>query len=433
MEPLGVAVVLGLVVVAGSAGARLWRERFVKKMLQSLLGFEPEEQSLYWSKMTGTVDGLHVEIDFSPVRAKERLGLFRSLKGFLLVVEVWDTNAPVRYLSLMPGNGASHRISTGDSAFDDVLSAQGKEPEVRSRLNESARAALRGLISSRCTMDTGRVLVASTPLFQPDPFEALKNDMMTAISVYRQVFESEKSMDLRLATIALHDPVGEVRFRALHLLLESNSSADTARAVIWDALADVNHDCVALAASHLAALVEHADHDREKLAAAVARCESHWDHWPGWRNAPLVLLARTLRHVDTQTRQKTLIRMLKLDEVEHSIGPETEAGATSAVDRLIRSRPRDVALTAIETLESVGEVVAVEYLKPLTTGIFSDSKLSRSARKTIDAIQGRVSGAALGQLSLSDDETGGEVSLVELSKGGELELTDSPSDDDGTV
>jgi HEAT repeat protein len=103
---------------------------------------------------------------------------------------------------------------------------------------------------------------------------------------------------------------------------------------------------------------------------------------------------------------------------------QAPAAEPALVQALLRSDGA-VRVAAAEALGRAGSAAAVMPLREAFAR-FKDSDLYRAVRQAVAEIQSRVSGTP-GSLSLAEDQTGGQLSIVE-SAGGQVSLADDEPD-----
>ncbi|MCA9565848.1 MAG: hypothetical protein KC561_20265, partial [Myxococcales bacterium] len=85
--------------------------------------------------------------------------------------------------------------------------------------------------------------------------------------------------------------------------------------------------------------------------------------------------------------------------------------------------PDATLVSILSALGHVGDVTAVQRIRPFTEGVLRSHEVRRAAQSAIGRIQTNAKGAGAGQLAIAHEQTvSGGVSLATEASGGSLEL-----------
>ena len=263
-------------------------------------------------------------------------------------------------------------VKTGDTAFDRVIRVDGDEAVVLAVMDAHAREVV-----AKHVQDYGGTLRLVTGVLTLEyldlPTRALR--IVTDVHAVREMAEAlgtryqRKGRVRCLAENAMTDPDPAVRLRNLEVLVGQ----------------EIDENEFAVAA--LDAAIAH-DDPRVRLLGAIGRGEDEIVRAIALEGSPPPSVrVRALGH---------LVAVLETGEAE------------ALLLEVSRDAEAEVQLAVVEALGRVGTTRSVERLHALS-GLLS--AVGRAASEAASQIQGRLEGAAPGQLSIASDE-GGAVSLA---------------------
>jgi hypothetical protein len=315
-------------------------------------------------------------------------------------------------------------IEIGDPAFDEEYYVQGQAPLALAILDAETRRGLAGLLRGRVTV-AGRETVEIGPSLSDGILEVRIKEsgfsgnrervpqiLAGVLDVARRLV-APPDVAARLAENLRVEPEPGARLRALLTLAREFHGHPATREALLAARADPSAEVRLRAASYLGeegretllALVEGAGTDDSCAARAVAALGSGL---AGERAE--AALRRALGGAGRpQTAQACLEALALLGRAE----------AEGLILLALRSEDDAVARAAARAIGKVGTVVAVAALREAAE---RGGEMRRAARQAIAEIQGRLTGAEPGQLSLA----GGEAGALSLADGepGRLSLAE---------
>jgi HEAT repeat protein len=315
-------------------------------------------------------------------------------------------------------------IEIGDPAFDEEYYVQGQAPLALAILDAETRRGLAGLLRGRVTV-AGRETVEIGPSLSDGILEVRIKEsgfsgnrervpqiLAGVLDVARRLV-APADVAARLAENLRVEPEPGARLRTLLTLAREFHGHPVTREALLAARADSSAEVRLRAASYLGeegretllALVEGAGTDDSCAARAVAALGSGL---AGERAE--AALRRALGGAGRpQTAQACLEALALLGRAE----------AEGLILLALRSEDDAVARAAARAIGKVGTVVAVAALREAAE---RGGEMRRAARQAIAEIQGRLTGAEPGQLSLA----GGEAGALSLADGepGRLSLAE---------
>jgi HEAT repeat protein len=475
------SVVFLLVSDRRRSAARAWREA---ARTVGLADVEEAETLGFPRSLTGTTSGLRVRIERYK-RGRHNAGTRivlgpLGLPGLSLRREGFGTSFEKAL--------GEKEVEIGDPAFDDGLYVQGHPALARALLDADTRSQVLGLfrgeawsgrasdVRARVSGDLLQVEIRER-LFEPGP--DLCQALSRLLAVARRL-TTPRDVAARLAANLPGEPNPRVRLECLLTLMREFPAHAATRAALLaartDASAEVRlragsalgaegRDCLLeLASGHgaedscaaraVGALGERLEwmkaeeilaqalHHR-RVATAMA-CLEALGRWGGEGAVPglakvlrvemgeiAVAAARALGATGAVAAEGSLVRALTGGAGEQEDASAPAAGVTGA-DAAERPLAAALAAEAVElkvaaarALGRVGTVSAVPALRD--AGERSrDRELHRAVRQAVAEIQSRLPGAAPGQLSLSEAESGaGQLSLADDDVGGRVSLAES--------
>jgi HEAT repeat protein len=352
----------------------------------------------------------------------------------------------------------SSEITLGDPVFDQAVYLQGSPELARALFDATTRRLVRRLVQGEYTVSSYRPFQISTrtalldgelrieletgPLGQNATY--LWVILPEALLVAERLVQPE-DLGARLAENLRDEPMAEVRLKLLQTLLERHrrhpSMKDALLGLLKDESTEVRvQSALALGVDGWPTLLEIASNDASDDRLADRSIRGLGTHLSTAQAREILMRALRLRRTATaraclaslglrQDPEVTalLARVLALDSGEvaataaralvSSAGPAAEAALLSSFGG------HDVAvLTAVaEGLGRVGTAAAVMPLREAADRV-ADDGFRRTARQAVAAIQGRLTGAAPGQLSLAAGQSG-QVTMVDEARG-ELSLAE---------
>jgi hypothetical protein len=277
-------------------------------------------------------------------------------------------------------------VATGDVDFDSRLIAQGRAPEVLALLSAPVREAARELESGPDAALEDGVLTARVPLLpalgvaRATPEQAAWRLQALARLAPRLGLGTE-TIEQRLLENLRADPCAEMRRRSLLALVSRGGELAEVREALRLALAS---DDVLL-----------------RLEAAAAE---------GSDSAPLQALDVTEAALAALVPQAA-------ERAAELLGDRAEPEAEPLLLELLRRPEPPVRLEAARALGRTGSAASVELLLALARD-GADAELLQAMREAVAAIQGRLSGAEAGRLSLAEAaESAGALSFEHADAG----------------
>lgn len=439
-----VSVSLGIGV--GIAQAR--RSRRVFTQAANLLGVPPSEiRGWVHMRMEGQVHAL-------PFKVHEES---RGKSGVWTVVEVDGVDRIPRALFLgHEGVGASfgklfvgEDITTGDERFDAAVVVRGPSPLALSLLDEETRQRVTNLTASGGKVKDGVVSIALHRRIKDG--EALAKFVRDLVAVAERLAQQGPPVE-RLSAIARFDSASGTRQRALQELIAGFASEPLARETLRLALSDRAPEvrllaAVALGEQGLDCLRGIVDSSGTAPEVALRAVEALGQLLP--EEVALKRLEAAVRaghdrlaqalveRFGPATSQSDVARLAR--QLEPDSRPEIAAACARALGRTgspaaepplvaaLGHADGDVRAAAAEALGKVGSVGTIGPLREAVADSLLSPSVRRAAIAAIAEIQSRLTGAAPGQLALSDGEAGA-VALAS-SPDGALSLGEEPAEE----
>jgi hypothetical protein len=439
-----------LVWLAGAAGLAAWKLRSHRRLARQwrtaaeafgLTRIQEGPELIVFRRITGWSDALHVQIS-EYHRGRNDQGTQISVVG----------QGPLGSLAVSPetmGTEIEKRlitqeVDTGDPHFDTRFFVRGEPGVVHARLGGETRRRI------ECLHDFARLMIADGEVRAEINNARVDEDLAEALRLILDVARAlwlELDIGRALAENVTHDPLATVRLKNLRILIQDYRSHPGAEGALEAACADTDPEVRLRAAlarggagrDVLLRLVEGGGNDA--LIAEAARALGA--HLGVERTA--VLLERALRTDCVLTVRAcveslgrcgsaaidSLAALLKRDELDVAVHAARALGATdssAAEPPLIAALQRDaveIRVGAASALGRIGSVAAVLPLQEAAAKPPRDREVDHAVRQAIAEIQGRINGAAEGQVSLvsadagkiSITESGGNVSLSPDSGG----------------
>ncbi len=313
-------------------------------------------------------------------------------------------------------------VLTGDTVFDDMVEVRGEPSIILALLDREIRQRLSEFVGLGGSLKAGRLVCGAPTSFAPGE---IVRGLRLGLWLARQLSSPGGGVCARLAQNAKVDPHPGVRLWNLLQLQEQFPETAEARQASLEDLDDPG-PWVRLAAARflgddgLGAL-EHLALDRGvPESAAAAAVELLAARSPTARAGPLLLAAlkahageARLRAVQELTRIRYQPARGALLVLLERADPRTGAAAATALAALgdataeapllaaVDAEARELRLAAVRALGSLGSVAAVEPLLAFLGSRRSDAETRQAICDAVAAIQARLAGAGVGQLSLA--------------------------------
>lgn len=354
-------------------------------------------------------------------------------------------------------------IATGDERFDAAVVVRGPTTLALSLLDEETRRRVTDLTAPGGKVKDGVVSIALHRRFKDG--KALAKLAQDLVAVAERLAQKEPPVE-RLSAIARFDAASGARHRALQELIAGFASEPLARETLRLALSDRAPEvrllaAVALGEQGLDCLRGIVDSSGTAPEVALRAVEALGQLLP--EEVALKRLEAAVRaghdrlaqalveRFGPATSQSDVARLAR--QLEPDSRPEIAAACARALGRTgspaaepplvaaLSHADGDVRAAAAEALGKVGSVGTIGPLREAVADSLLSPSVRRAAIAAIAEIQSRLTGAAPGQLALSEGEAGavaiadrqeGGVSIAEPSSGG-LSLNDEPQleDEDG--
>lgn len=416
---------IGLGLGIGILRAR--RARRVFEQAADLLGL-PRSEIRGW---------LHMRVEGQsrtfPVQVREE---GRGKSGTWTVVEVKVCDRVPESLFLgHEGIGASfgklfvgEDITTGDERFDEAVVVRGPVSRALALLDEETRHRVAELVKAGGKVKDGVVSIALHRTFRDG--EALATLVQQLVAVAERLAQPSPTVE-RLAALARFDAVSGIRHRCLQELIGSHSDDPLTRMALRSALADRSPEVRLLAAvmlgeAGLECLRELVASGGTAPEVACSAVEALGERLP--EDVALARLEKAVRagharlvqalaeRFGPSTSRQGLARLAR--HLSHEAPAETAAacaralgrtGSAAAVAPLVAALARDdaaVRAAAAEALGKVGTVETIAALREAADGNLLSPSVRRAAAAAIAEIQSRLTGAAPGQLALTEAMSG---------------------------
>ena len=452
-----VSATVALVASLKALGKRRAREALVDdwRFVAAALGLRDTESMTSFfggSLLTGVAGSRRVTFERSAGRERDS---FTELTV--------EGNSGITLLPQAMRGGSTARprdIELGDEAFDAEVEVHGAPDRVRALLDADTRLIVRWMVRSRLyppglppvpvrgmvSIVHGhfRVLLGEHPT-PPTPSEL--REVVGALLLLAERFDRPTDVAARLAAAIEREPQWRVRVYGLEVLCTSYPTDTATMAALRRALADKVPEVRLQAALGLG-------EEGRELLLEIARSEHAEDAIAAHAidvlaaRVPADLAVSLLRQALRSRRLHTagacvkvlglhggpaaaplLAKVLVLESgalavaaakaLGKNVTPEGEAALLAGLQR---GEP-DVMVAAIEALGHMGSVRAVMSIQEVAEEPGSHADVRRAARQAVAEIQSRLPGASpgqvsiaegeAGQLSLSDDDPRGRVSLPE--------------------
>ena len=262
------------------------------------------------------VDGLFLHVRL--VDAHTQRSHFRCVLGLL----PGDVGMRAESVAVQAGGRrvGPEDLATGDAVFDRMVWVEGPEPDTAARLDAPTRAAIRALVAQGGVLEGGQWTVAAPgPRGEGDVRFAGLERTARLLLVAGRAFLASKPAHEGLTALALHDPIPEVRARALLRLFRKPWSAvapfpEVARRV-------AGRDLVAALASPLPDVVV--------AAALLLRLEGTAMAVPALRSAASRMAASPERDA---LKQAVLAIQARVGSAQGALSVASEDGALSVAE-----------------------------------------------------------------------------------------------------
>jgi len=451
-----------------SARSRWWREAATGV---GLSGVEASSFLGLTTRISGRSGPLHVTLATFH-RGRHEHGTRISIGGFRHGSYAL-TIRPEGLSTALEKRFGERELEVGDPEFDSAAYLQGAPSLVRAIFDSDTRQKMQSLLGGQLPVRSSvqaKTLKVRTSLandvLQVDIPSGLVNSndewipaALALLMDLGQRMVRPEDLAARIAGNASREPIDTVRLADLKTLAAEFPTHPATRAALVAALGDQDADICLFAATALGSegrgkLLELATGEAADRVAAAA-VAALGDHLPAETAIERLRRARSnhqpataLACVAAAGLARTPDGVAALAEVLKSASADLAAAAASALGAagsfgqtpgkaagqsgaaeaaLVAALAHDaseVRIAAAESLGRVGTPLAVALLREATSGRTLDGALRRATRQAIAEIQGRVSGASPGQLSLAADGAG-QLTLAEEDRRGQLALSSS--------
>ena len=422
---------------SAAAKRRVWEEG------AAALGLtEPELKGIFpRMTLTGHRDGMKIRVE----------GHGDADGAALLAITVWAHDFVDASLELRPESATTALeklkdgpdLELGDEEFDASVLVRGEPLLMTALLGFETRQRIRHLVTTAGSVRHGRLsMTVVRKLAGSADLAATANE---AIEMAQALQTPADPAEL-LRRNATRDPLSEVRLRNLRLLVEHYRSRTLTTETLRQALTDQDLEVRLLAAVTLG------DEARDVLQALANDPGAPDTVNAGAMRAlgPAFGVEQTLGALDralnagrrrvalaavevlgacaSDAAATELCRLLEGGDGElaeaaaHALSGYAEPASEAALIAALAHEVAAVRVAAAEALTAAGTVAAVAGLRAAQEAHPRDHELKRAVLVAIAEIQGRATGAAPGQLSLSAGEAG-ELALT-ADEAGQVSLVD---------
>jgi hypothetical protein len=334
-------------------------------------------------------------------------------------------------------------IEVGDRRFDDAVLVRGHPVLAVALLDATNRERVMDMVLKGCRVQEGCMLLTLPDyISSEDEFTSTVGGLLEAV---RALCAPTDPAPL-LAYNALHDPLPDVRQRNLELLRERFPHRPDTAQVLRQAMTDSAREVRLTAAAGLGdeglvvleELVADADASDDIVAGAILALGTRFGEERALemlgqalrgRNRPVALA--TIAVLGKTGGEAAVSRLRTVlgagnDELAaaaaSALGESSDPGAEPPLLAALDHDSGEVRVAAAEALGRMGGVAAVPGLHRAVAAWPYDQELRDVALAAITRIQGRATGASVGQLTLAEGEAG-DLALTE-EEGGELSLSD---------
>jgi HEAT repeat protein len=403
--------------------AKIRRQRRAAFLLRSwqkaaaLLGFSAPVREGDDISLSGASEGFAVELRQLAVTDGTRVSVSRSDLATTIVLRRGVSFVPAGYRGLLSTFSGS-TLGTGDERFDPLVQLHGDEAQAIALLDSETRHALRYARGLSVSVEGGAVTQHHRALL------CSLDEIGTSIDSIKDLarrFLVPEDVAGRLAANARDDPEPGVRARNLEVLARHfpGRAQGPLRAALDDYSDEVRlRAAVALGEEGRETLLGFAQDDASSEDLRVRAVDALGGRLP---LAQMSQLLETL--LDGGSLMVVLAAIVGFEKSVAEAPPAAVSSAEGALFRVLDHREERVRLAAAQALGRVGSVAAVTPLMAAIQARAFDPGFDDAARRAIAAIQARVPGASVGQLSLTagaagqvslpDDDSAGRVSLPE--------------------
>jgi HEAT repeat protein len=361
----------------------------------------------------------------------------------------WRPKAATLYDSEHPG---SSPVESGDSDFDSLIEVDGNSSLVHALLVHPVRRTLTSL-ARRGTVRLQEGCLAYQlleRLWSSGSLIALVREVLHATTGFPAVV----GIPAALALVARTDPVPGVRARCLTALLAEHSGHPDAASALEAALTDPSDAVRVVAATALG------ERGVPVLREIATRPDS--EESPVARS--ITLLGRRLSTTETLAildaalkRKRPIVATAAIDALgrtgdaaacerlsgvllarddglavatANALGEVPSVAAEQALLSGLTARSPDVRHAVVLALAKVGTLETIPRLKTMLEITGRNLDLASALRQAIAAIQARLPGAAPGQVSLAEDDSG-RLSLASGTSAGQVTIVPEERDPSG--
>jgi HEAT repeat protein len=399
----------------------------------AILGLEPPSL-LRGLQLDGSIAGLEVRVE---ERSQGSLPITRIIvhgEAYPIIRSIEPRKRHVESLGARLAGGDG--VATGDASFDRRVIVHGDAEKVAALLDAPTRHA----IGSGVHLADG--ILTRTIQRRISSAGLLARGVRATVALAQRLM-ADCDVPAQLAANVRHDPISGVRLRNLAQLIRA--FPEQARPVLRSALRD--HDpavrlCAALALKEkaqgaLRSLAKCQQLDEESQVSALAALRAPLlvrqavrvleMALGSGRHAVAVAAVRMLGERGGAEAVARLTGLLADDDTElvlascTALGATCDAAAAPTLIHALASRWPEVRVAAATALGTVGAATGVAPLHAAAAAHPLDFELRRAANAAVAAIQSRIKGAELGQLSLAEG-SGGQLSLGSSVPAGQVSL-----------
>jgi HEAT repeat protein len=441
---VGGGVVIALLVASHLAAgtARWFEEELRAASLEKGFRFEPRPRRSRVAR--GRRDDYRVQVEIRAIAGQEE----GEREHDHLCVSLECVRFPKRVV-FSPERGSSADVLTGDLQFDDAVQVQGDPTILAALLDQTLRLRLRKLVAWDGSLCDGQISWQAPLTFVAGQVSRALGELVELADL---LTAAKGGICERLSRNAREDDSPGVRLWNLTLLQQHFADRPEVREASRTLLADPD-PWVRLAAARFlpdesAAVLRALLDDRETPDHAAAEAAALIGARLPAAEAGL-LLTSALKRRSGEARR---LAIQELGRIKHRpvvsplcvlldrADPRTAAAAAEALGAIndakaeahlldaVRHEAAELRIAAARALGTLGTVRAVEPLLELLEARKIDGESRQELRQAVSAIQSRLAGADVGQLSLATTEAeAGRLSLATPRAGpGDVSIVPEP-------
>ena len=457
--PLGVGLASGLVVAVadrriGRARVQRWQSVAERLELREIVSEVP----LFGKPRVSARSGRR-RVRFERVKVGKSVSYTHvTIEGSTGVTLVPEDPTGMRRMT------SEREIELGDETFDAAVEVHGVPERVRAMLDVETRGIVLRMLGGRLaapgqptvTLKGTVTLVdgdlrASLPEQPTPPTPRELADVLGAMLALAERFQGTRDVARRLATSIETEPLWSVRLQGLQLLStgfpNDPATIDALRHALADDRPEVQlHAAIALGVDGEPRLLEIARREQVDDGISAQAIHALGEGLPADVGLPVLRQALRLRRLETgaacidalgrrggEEVEELLTKVLSLEIGPLAVAAARALGNTASPEveeALLRALARnvpDLTLPVIEALGHTGTARAVLPIRDVGSRFATDVDVRRAARQAVAEIQSRLQGASPGQLSIAEGEAG-QLSLTDDDPRGRVSLPQAPLD-----